>query len=310
MKRFLIQFISFSIPIVIILITIELLLKSFTYSVSVKKKFFNEHNEKIKIIALGSSHYERGINPEFLNHKTLNLGNSSQRIPENFELFRHFNPKLNSLKLVIIEVSYDWLERDKKFTSPLIDHLNLMFYNTNTFQRPLKLKDSLHYFADPDFFSHKLNQYLKGEMELKYNKFGFDTTKFDGSYQAVNHIDSLILDKDIYIENVQNKIALEKNTNTLRKLITICQDGGLNVLIYNPPTHSRYNQLRIENIIRRRDSVLNLLKNQFPDLKVLDLESNPDFITTDFYNGDHLNPKGAKKATLRLNEFIENNYDL
>lgn len=310
MKNFLIKLLIFSIPVIIIFIGVELLLRNLEYSVTIKKEFFDKNRKQIKILALGSSHYERGINPKYLNHLTLNLGNSAQRINENFELLKTFEPDLPSLRLVILELSYDWLERDKYLTSPIVDVLNLIFYDVNTFERNINIKDHSMFLSDSEYFSKRISLYFKNEKESTYNKFGFDTSKFYGSYEAVNHNDSLILDKDIFVENIENSKVFTQNLKVLNEFITYCSLNDLNIIIYNPPIHYRYNNLRKQTIVNRRDSLLLEISNTYNHIKIFNDESNLNFTAEYFYNGDHLNPLGAKKATSRLNVFIEENYTI
>lgn len=310
MKKYINRIIVFFIPIIIIFSGIEILLRTLPYNVSVKETFFKKNKNDIKVLALGSSHYERGINPEYLDFSTLNLGNSGQRINENFDLLKNFAPKLPNLNLVILEVSYDWLERDKSLTPPLVDHLNLIFYNTNTFQRNLKIQDHFLFPSDPDFFSEKIDKYIIKKEHSPFNKYGFDTTKYNGSYQAAGFQDSLIKDKDIFVQNAEDLDELKKNTEILKKIIKYCEKNRYNVLIYNPPSHIRYNKLRKKEIIERRDSVLQIIKNKFPNTKFFLKEGNNSYEAKYFYNGDHLNPTGAKKATKQINKFIQKNYNL
>lgn len=308
MKNFLFKLLIFVIPVIITFIGIEILLRNLEYSVTVKKEFFKENKNDIKILALGSSHYERGINPKYLKPITLNLGNSAQRINENFELLKTFVPELPNLNLIVLELSYDWLERDKHLTSPIVDVMNLVFYNVNTYERNINIKDHSIFLSDPEYFSNRIISYFKNSQDTIYNKFGFDETKFSGSYEAVNHIDSLILDNDIFVENVEDREAFKKNVKILIEFIHYCHNRNLNILIYNPPVHVRFNLLRKKEIVGRRDSILNLIKTDYPEIRIFNDEVNLKFEAKYFYNGDHLNPTGAKKSTLRLDEFIRKNY--
>ncbi|WP_373060225.1 hypothetical protein [Zunongwangia sp. H14] len=307
MKKFITGCIIFLIPVIAIYAAVEYSLRQIPYAVKIKKEFAMNNREDIKILALGSSHFERGLNPQFMDSLTLNLGNSGQRIIENYRLLLKFEPLLPNLKLVIVELSYDWLERNKSMTSPVVDNLNLVFYDVNTFERDVKPQDYLLFPSNPDFFSNRLSEHIFNESALKFNKFGFDTNRFYGSYEAVQHQDSLIKDEDIYVENATDPVAFSKNVKILNKFIEYCEKRKLKILIYSTPTHYRYNRLRDKQIVQRRDSVLQEFKQKYENLSVYIDEENPDFVTPFFYNGDHLNPTGAEKATKLLNEYIEKN---
>ncbi|MDT0642846.1 hypothetical protein RM553_08390 [Zunongwangia sp. F363] len=307
MLKFIARCLIFILPVLLVYTLVEYNLRQLPYGVKVKNEFAMANREKIKILALGSSHFERGINPEYMDSLTLNLGNSSQRIVENYRLLLKFEPLLPNLKLVIVELSFDWLERNKSRTSPVIDNLNLIFYNVNTFERDIKPQDYLLFPSNPDYFSNRLREHLFNESAIKFNRYGFDTNRFYGSYEAVQHRDSLIRDEDIFVENADDPEAFSRNVKVLQQFIDYCKKRGLKVLIYSTPTHYRYNQLRDNKIVARRDSILEVMQNTYPNLNIYIDEENPEFITPYFYNGDHLNPNGAEKATKLLNTYIEEN---
>lgn len=294
----------FIFPVLLILLLTEYTLRKIPFPEKVKKNYIEAHNEEIEILVLGSSLTERAINPIYITRPTINLANSSQRLYENYQLLKYFNPKLPALKLVVIEVAYDILQRDKSFTSEIIDRKNLAFYNVNTFDRSVKLIDRFMFSSNPNYFSNALKEYFFDKSKIKLNEFGFDENKFDGSFEAVQHKDSLIYDKDIFIENVENNKAFLENSKLLFDIIDYCKIHDLRVLIYSPPTHSRLNKLRDPKLVKKRDSVLTVLKDKNPDILFYIEDTNPEFQLKYFYNADHLNPDGAKKASQNLNRFI------
>lgn len=308
MKKFIYRLLIFLFPVVLILLGVEFYLRNISYSVTKKRDYLAHHSQTIQVMALGSSHYERGINPEYLDFETINFGNSGQRIFENYRLFKNFEPKLPELNLVIVEMSFDWLERDKSITPEIIDHENLVFFNTNTFNRPVQLWDYSLYISNSDYYTNLILDSFQKTSDFGYNKYGFDTLKFYGSYEAAKFNEHLIKDEDIYVENADSLKEFKKNTRIFKSLIEECQEKNIDVLIYNTPSHFRYNNQIKKSVIKRRDSLLEIILKDFPKVKVLDLESARSFEYQDFYNADHLNPVGAKKATIRLNQFIKNNY--
>lgn len=308
MRRFIYRTIIFALPVILTFCCMELYLRSIPNSVSKKQKFIAKNKSEIEIIALGSSHYERGINPAFLDYTTINFGNSGQRVYENYQLFNHFKNEFSNLKLIIIELSYDWLERDKSMTPEIIDHENLVFFDTNTFNRNTYPWDYSLFLSNTDYYSKLLLDSFGSKSDFDFNEYGYDQARFYGSYQAANYDEQKIRNTDIYLENANNYQQFKKNAGIFKRLIRESQKINLQVLIYNTPSHFRYNELRNDKVIRRRDSLLLELKKEFPSIKILDDETNRDFRYQDFYNADHLNPDGARKATKRLNNFIKKNY--
>ncbi|MDT0651548.1 hypothetical protein [Autumnicola edwardsiae] len=309
LRRFFYHICLFIIPVIGIYTTLELTLRSVPFEPKVKYEYYLKNNKKIEILALGASQTERSINPEYLDKVGLNLANSSQGIYANLELFKFFEPRLPNLKLVILGLPYNSIQRGPDFTMMEVHHYNLIFYGVNTFGRSIKPQDYLLLHTNPDFFSTRLMNFLKDESPIKLNQQGFDTNKVYGSYQAVDFKINRINREDIYIENFRNKQALQKNKNILKNFLSYCKDQQIKVLFYSPPSHSLYNALRDKRMIRERDNLIKDLKKEFPSIEFFNEEKNEAFTARYFYNANHLNPKGARKATLRLNEFIRENYN-
>jgi hypothetical protein len=307
-KKFLILFGTFSTPVIIVMVAIEIALRFLNYSESVKSEFIHKNSEKIEVLFLGSSQIQRAINPEHLQMPAINLANSSQRLYEDFQLLQYFQPKLKNLKLVVLEVSYERLHRDKSFTSPVIDHVNLAFYNVNSFGRSLKIQDYLLFHSNPEYFSGQLYQNYFSTPEEILNKYGYDVNKYGGSYKYADYNDDLIKDDDIFIENVYNPEEYKKNVKLFYEVLDYCLMNNMDVLLYSPATHSRFNNLRNNKLVAERDLIIQEIQSKYDDIKVLIDEEDPDFKMKHFYNANHLNPDGAELATKKVNDFILKNY--
>jgi len=308
-RRFFYDVSIFLLPILILYTILEINLRKIPFEPKVKYEYLLKNHNKIEILALGASQSERSINPEFLDINALNLGNSSQGLFEDFQLLKAFEPKLPNLELVILGLPFNSVHIGQDFTRTEVHQFNLIFYDVNTFGRNIKPQDYLLFHTNPDLFSKRLINFLRGDSPIKLNRHGFDINKFFGSYQAAEFkIDQIDL-KDIYIDNLANKKVLLKSKKILKEFLSYCQDKDIEVLLYSPPSHFLYNELRDKIMVQERDSLVWNLKDKFPFVKFFNEEENEEFTTKYFYNANHLNPEGAKKATLRLNEFINENYN-
>ncbi|MDT0645175.1 hypothetical protein RM545_00610 [Zunongwangia sp. F260] len=266
-----------------------------------------EHKEDIQVLFLGSSETQRAINPRYLNFESINLANSSQRFYEDFKLLKAFTDKLPNLEMVVIEVSYDRAHRSKNHTSKVIDHKNLAFYSINTFQRDVKFQDNFLFFSNQGYFSKRLQDHIFDESGIQLNEYGFDENKYYGSYQAVGHKDSLIKNEDIFIENIEDTLSFKKNFELLEHMIQFSLKRGLQVLLYVPPAHYRYQKLRNPEIVDSRDRLISRLKRSYPHIKIYRQDSL-NFEARYFYNANHLNPDGAEIATKEFNKYLYKNF--
>ncbi|MDT0688335.1 hypothetical protein RM549_00955 [Salegentibacter sp. F188] len=309
LQGFLYHVCLFFLPVLFLYIGLELKLRDLPSEPKVKNEYLVENRKDIKILVLGASQTQRSINPEYLDKTAINLGNSSQGIYENLQLLKAFEPKLPNLELVILGLPFNSVHSLQNFTRQEIHHYNLIIYGVNTFGRKIKPQDYLLFHTNPDFFSRRLLDHYKNESPIQLNKYGFDINKIYGSYQSADYDTTLIDKKDIVIENFKNKQALKENSKLLSEFFSYCRNNNIEVLLYSSPTHFLYNELRDKAMIRERDSLVKKFGKNFPFIKFFNEEENKSFTANYYYNANHLNPKGAKKATIRLNEFIFNNYD-
>lgn len=303
-RKFIFSFFLFLLPVLLILIFIEVMLAQMEFAEKIKFRFIQTHANEIEILFLGSSQVERAINPKFITPSSINLANSSQRLYEDFELLKSFNKKLPNLKVVVIEITFDKLERDRSETSNNVHHKNLKFYNVNTFGRNLKIQDHFLFHSDPSYFSNKIEAYFSGDQEIVYNQYGFDINKYFGSFPQAKFNDSLIKDEKIYIQNIQNNKAFQENKKILEDLIMFCNTHRLKLVVYSPPEHIRFRKLRNPRLVTKYENLLKGLKIKYPEIEFYSDTYNPIFLMQDFYNSNHLNPDGAKKASQNINRFI------
>ncbi|WP_159039921.1 hypothetical protein [Christiangramia fulva] len=278
---------------------VEYTLSEINFAEKVRYNYIQENSDEIEILFLGSSQIERAINPKFIAAGAINLANSSQTLFEDFKLLKFFNPKLPKLKLVVLEISYDKLERDKSNILPILDPKNLKFYGVNTFGRKLKLQDHLLFHFSPKYFSKILNEYIFKTSNIKLNKFGFDENKFDGAYSHANYV---------LIENIHNKKNYKKNLLLLNEIISYCNENNLKIFIYHPPTHYRYNELRDPSLVKKWRKLIDSLKYQYPKIHFFIDDTNSTFTRKYFDDANHLNPLGAEKATKTLDSILQKYY--
>ena len=307
--KFVISFVLFISPILLIYGSIEYALSNYVnFPEKIKIKYLKENKSAIEVLVLGASHSQRAINPQYLSFKTINLANSSQGVYENLILFQNFEKELTGLKLVIIGITYNTLSIDKEFTQPVLNALNLKFYKVNTFKRDVKYSDFLIYHVKPDYFTEKLLEIVDKSEKEEFNKYGFQTNKFHGNYKWFPEDTGKITDEDIYVYNEYSKSVYTENLKYLKDIIKRCEERNINVLLYDPPSHIRFNKLRKQKLIIKRTKLIEDLEREFSNVRSFIRDTAKAYDSHYFYNADHLNPIGAKKATLELNNYIKETY--
>lgn len=295
-------------PIVLVASLLEYLVADLPHDVQIKSVYLEEQQDSIKVAVFGSSQINNAVNPAFLTKNTVNLSSSAQHHNTDFKILQGLIESLPALKTVVFEVSYGHFEIPHNSRYYWKNSLFLRYYGINTFDRPASLSDKLLYVSHPGFFSELLfDYYVRDSVPYNYNRWGFDENRFEGKFLKMDFDAKKIAASFVKMNRRENKKLLAYNVEYFRDMLSFCKDRNLDVVIISPPTYSNYVAKRDKNILRRRDSVIDVLQEDYNNIRTLNTETDSDFLVTDFRNENHLNPKGAKKFTLKLNKLLEQN---
>ena len=268
-------------------------------------EYIEQEADDIEVVVFGSSQIKNSVNPEFLNRNTLNMSSSAQHHNTDFSLLKGLVDRLPKLKTVVFEVSYGHFEIPHNSKYYWKHSVFLKYYDINTFGRPTGPTDKLLFLSHPGYFSNQfVDYYLRDSLPYQYNKWGFDKNFYEGKFQKLNYDIEAIEKSTVKMNRRENVSTLKYNVEYFEQMLDFCKERGIDVVIISPPTFKNYNAKRDKDILRRRDSVLAVFKQKYKDLKLLNSETDPFFKVRDFRNENHLNPHGAKKFSLQLNEVL------
>lgn len=295
----------FFLPVIILYGVVEILVSELPTSYKIIGHLLDTESPNFETIVLGSSQMKNGINPKYLDKKTINLSSTSQHHNTDFHILKQTRSRLTNVKTVVLELSYGHCELPHNSEYFWKNNLFYKYYKVNNFGRPTTLIDKLIFNSRPAFFSKLLvNNYIRKNLKNDFNKFGFDEANFGGIFKKKKY-DSLILNKiPVKIERRERLNLFEYNVNYFYSMLDYCNNENLNVIICSTPLYYTYRDLRNPNILRRRDSIINIIKEKYPNITFFNLEDDPDFIAKYYKNENHLNPDGAKIFTIKLNEVI------
>lgn len=305
--RFLKYCIGFFTPVIIAYTVLELLVLNLPINYKVFGDYFNEHSNEIEVIALGSSQMKCGFNPDFSDESASNFASTSQHHNEDFHIIKGTRNRASNLKYVLLEVSYNHLELPHHPNDYWKNSIYLKYYGVNAFERPTYFKDRLVYLSNPRFYSNKLMEhYFYENNKIQLNRYGFDTNNFEGSFKNLRYDESKIALHKFKIIKRENKTIFKKNTAYLFEMLDYLKSENLKVVVCTLPLYKTYLNERNKSIVRRRDSILEIIKMQYSNVIVLNKENDTlQFNVKDFLNENHLNPDGAKKFTALVNDAIE-----
>ena len=98
---------------------------------------------------------------------------------------------------------------------------------------------------------------------------------------------------------------LKENMLILNTMIKWCKNKNVKILLFTPPAFISYRQ----NINSEQyNFTVNTVKNlalQYDNCRYINLFDDPEFVSTDFYNADHLNPAGAEILSKLINQKLK-----
>ena len=300
----------FFIPVVVSCVLLELLVLNMPLNYVITSTYFNSEKDDIEILALGPSQINGGINPEYFDKKAINLSSASQHHNLDFKILSQLKDRLPKLSYVILELSYSHLEQPHNSKEFWKNSVYLKYYDVNAFERNVYFKDKFIYLARPDVYSKLLYEYYLTENKGPHlNKFGFDTSNFDGLFKRLDYNANAIDTTKFEINTRPNEVLFKYNTNFLFEMLAYSASENLKVVLCTMPLYKTYLAKRNPEMLRRRDSILNVISLKYSNVRIFNKEADTiQFKISDFNNHNHLNPRGAEKFTKSLNTFINTQF--
>ena len=122
-----------------------------------------------------------------------------------------------------------------------------------------------------------------------------------GGYLHLNRdkTDSLLQASLLYAKSKPADMSISPiNLMYLRKIIEMCKDKGVRVILIRSPLHPVYDEFKNEAKFKE------VLNSEFNDVEFLDLRNFP-MINSDYGDLEHLNYRGARKYSLFFNKLLK-----
>ncbi len=317
MSRFLKYCILFSLPILVGAAAIEYAIRQIPNPYRCKYEWMDRHAEEVEVIILGSSHTFYGVKPNLFPQLTYNMANVSQEIEQDLWLLKHWAPRYQHLKTVVLTMSTCfWFNKglengDEAFRCcnyKIYMHCdlysNISRYNLEIAQWPTakeKLSKALPcYFSSNniDGEQHNLSsltgcdQYGWGNIFLLKEK---NLKEWNDETEAVNSARRHTPDNWDYTT---------KNLAKMKELARFCKEQGVQlVLITTPCWPSYYNRISRQQLSKMYQLV-DSLQSEY-NIPYFNYLKDNRFLEDDFYDSNHLSEIGAAKFTKILIEDIQ-----
>lgn len=294
MKRFWKKILLFVLPIIVLFGIGEWTLRNAPNSYEYKSNYMNGHTGEIKILILGSSHGLFNIDPKYLKDKAFNLANVSQTINYDYLLFNKFAPKMDSLKYIILPVSYFSLREDLDDSA---EDWRTAYYTTFYHILPQKIDfknfvlfSTLNY----ETIERIINSLLDNNDKPTLNIYGFDTSYIISKRNINWQYTGKIVVKRNTLSISKNNL---KNKNYIREMAETCNKNNISLILLTTPTWKTYRKYIDKKQMDEVRNYCELLSQEYTNVTYLNLFNDARFKNNDFFDTDHLSTKGAKKLT-------------
>ena len=230
-----------------------------------------------KTIILGSSHGAYGINPEYIGNDCFNLCTNSQDLFTAEQVFDYMKKELPYLKNIVLIT--DVFSRGWRLECTSAKHILASYQYLYGFKYPM--------FQDEHKYLKQCKKLDRQHLYATENKNGYlNPPKLQFTDTVEARVKAHLREHN---RTVSQYFCLKNMVNSIGY-----SDGSFMVLIL--PTRSDYRKLLPD------DLVLNEVKQitKGTNVKIFDFSDDPDFKDEDFYDYDHLNPKGAEKLSKKL----------
>lgn len=307
MKKWAIFIGSFSFCVFLILLSGEYFLRKIPNDFSTKMDAFQQQNEKIEILILGSSHTYVGLNPFYFKNETFNFANSSQTLDLDAQLFDKVKDDLPQLKTVIIPISYFSyvLALEDGKSAFKIKNYNIYY---NVYSHTFQFKNQFEVLSQsPKENWMRCQKFLKfPAAEVFTDSNGFKSKRIGKSkLNATESLNNTLSNhtRDISDELIQ--LRIKQNAQALQRIIESCKEKNVQVILLTTPVQTSYlnglNQAQKENFIQETTAIVSK-NNHVKWFNYLEIDSI--FTSEDFQDVDHLSIAGAKKLSILMNQHL------
>jgi len=279
-----------------------------------------QDKEKIEIIILGNSHANYGVDPNAFDKYAYNLANVNQSIYFDKRILLSHLHEFKNLKYVLISADFHSLY----FSSQGIRDV-WSYYDTGV---RYKNKNYLLEDISPSLFGYTpkiIGSLFKREIINQLSKENIvvdfpvqkgvnlkDTIKngfigFEGKDVVAFNENKFQERANIFnqkVEGSKEKLEIEDDLNGL---IQILINRDIVPILFTTPTFVEYNKYLNTNFVNLNESDFDRISRKH-NIPYWSFMNSKLFKTDDFYNGDHLNKKGALKFGEILNDSINNMY--
>ncbi len=305
MQRFLVKTSAFSILLILVLVVLELAVRTIPNDYVFKCEFLDKHSREIETLILGSSHSFYGLNPEHFTSNTFNAGHVSQSLDYDQRLWLKYKDDFVKLKTIYLPISYFsfWLKLDNAEDSWRSKNYTIYYDIPN--------KRFRHYFEMLSLpFDKNIERILKNMKDANYSERRSSNLGWGENYKSYKSKNLLKSGKAAAVRHTFNtkeneyRTVLQQNLLFLTDLSQWCIKNDVLLVLFTPPAFETYRQNLNNEQLKMTCGYSEKVASEYANTIYLNLLSDKTFDKNDFYDADHLSEIGAKKLSILLNNVV------
>ncbi len=303
MKKFTKRLLLYVVPVLVLIVASEILLRKIPNDYAYKRNYLDKHAGEIEVLILGNSHEYYGLNPELFSKKGFNAAYASQSLNYDWAILKRYETKLKHLHYLILPADYFTLTSSLEHGEEKwrIKDYNL-YYKINI---NASFTDGFEIFTGKT--QSKLirikNFYISRKKPVQCNALGFGSGFHSSKSKNLETTGKLAAKRHTLTKGEVN--SYEKNTTIIRKFIAFAERKNIQlVFVASPVYKSYYSRLKYEQL-QRTQGFFRLHAVKSNNVHYYNFMCDTTFHASDFYDGDHLNEKGAEKWSQKMEKILQ-----
>lgn len=303
MSRFIKRVLGYTLPVLGLIVLAEVLLRHIPNDYAYKKNYLDKHAGEIEVLILGNSHDYYGFDPTLFKLKTFNAAYASQSLNFDWEILKRYEGKLKNLRFIVLPADYFTLTsslengeekwRIKDYNIYFDISLNASFtdnfevFTGKTQSKLVRLK----------------NFYVSKKKLVQCNKLGFGSGFHSSHGMDLEKTGKLAAKRHTWVKGKVN--SFDKNTQLIHQFEAFAVKHKVQLIFVASPVYVTYSKPLNKSQLQRTHGFFKLqaIKNKL--VHYYNFMNNTRFKAEDFYDGDHLNEKGAAKFSGIVDSLIQ-----
>jgi len=303
MKKFSIRVVYFTIPLIILIVFLELFLRSIPNEFSFKKQYLDKNAEKIETLILGSSYFYFGVDPSYFSSSCFNAANTARPLYYDLKIFDKYKEELKKLKVVVIPISFHSLgqipEKTPGFRPWGIFNYTVYYGISNEFS----VKNNFVVLNLPLANIRKtIGKFAERKANNDFN-FGWSSLGWGNYYSSSHKVD--MVEDGLNAKTKYDSIAFSSNIIALSDFVDELNNRSIKVILITPPAFKTFRRnINLKNV-QETHRAMDEITSKYTNCSYFDYFSSTVFEEKDFWNSDHLNEIGTKKFSLLLDSIVK-----